>query len=170
VSRLKRRPSAERRWGERQLLGVQFRAASVSPGSGVPVGRLELPTYRPQPTPAGAEKSWAAALKNKQLLAAVCLQQLYFETGHWQRDFLIDRMTADGRNRPDALMLRSVLSVGQLPGWPPAPAWMGHLVKLGPNAVSAPVPHLCQSRPDCAGFVPERAWKAMRQASQVVDL
>jgi hypothetical protein len=47
--------------------------------------------------PAGAEKSWAAALKNKQLLAAVCLQRLYFEIGHWQRDFLIDRMTARGR-------------------------------------------------------------------------
>jgi hypothetical protein len=67
-------------------------------GSGVPVGRLELPTYRPQPRSAGAEKLWAAALKSKQLLAAVRLQQLYFETGHWQRDFLIDPMTARGRN------------------------------------------------------------------------
>jgi hypothetical protein len=62
----------------------------------VPVGRLELPTYRPQPTPARAEKPRAAALKSKQLLAAGRLQQLYFETGHWQRDFLIDRTTATG--------------------------------------------------------------------------
>jgi hypothetical protein len=67
-------------------------------GSGAPVGRLELPTYRPQPRSAGSEKPWAAALKIKQLLAAVCLQHLYFETGRWQCDFLADQMTAMGRD------------------------------------------------------------------------
>jgi hypothetical protein len=65
----------------------------------VTVGRLELLTYRPQPTSVGAEKPWAAALKNKQLLAAVCLQQLYFETGRWQFDFLANQMTAKGRRQ-----------------------------------------------------------------------
>jgi hypothetical protein len=65
----------------------------------VTVGGLEVPTYRPQPTSVGAEKPWAAALKSKQLLAAVCLQQLYFKTGRWQCDFLANQKTAMGRNR-----------------------------------------------------------------------
>jgi hypothetical protein len=33
------------------------------------------------------------------IAAAVALWRLYFETGHWHRGFLIDRMTESGRTR-----------------------------------------------------------------------
>jgi hypothetical protein len=87
------------RSGDDSLLSdPEFGNTTDSNGLRVPVGRLELPTYRPKPTPAGAEKLWAAALKSKQLLAAVCLRQLYFETGRWRCDFLVNQMTAMGRS------------------------------------------------------------------------
>jgi len=36
-------------------------------------------------------------LENGSTQAAVALWRLYFETGHWHRGFLIDRMTGSGR-------------------------------------------------------------------------
>jgi hypothetical protein len=36
-------------------------------------------------------------LENGPTQAAVALWRLYFETGHWHRGFLIDRMTGSGR-------------------------------------------------------------------------
>jgi hypothetical protein len=98
---------AGRRLRDRQICLPQSSQANVADGSRVPVGRLEQPTYRPQSTPAVVEKPRAAALKSKQLLTAVCLQQLYFETCRWQGDFLIDRTTGMGRDRPDRLILQS---------------------------------------------------------------
>ena len=49
-----------------------------------------------------ATKPRATAFENCRVREAGDLWRLHFETGHWRADFLIDRMTGSGRQRPVA--------------------------------------------------------------------
>jgi len=75
----------------------------VSTGTVTSVQLIELLTYRVHRLSIGTAQSWATALENGLVRAAVTLWQQYVQTGHRHRDFLIYRMTGTGRLPPKSL-------------------------------------------------------------------
>ena len=107
---------------DRSLRGGEFRANDVGSGSSTPVRLIEPLTYGAHRKRIRASGPWAAASEKAHLRAAFARWRLYFETGRWRRDFLINRMTGSGRVRLPAVAPVSGQSIP--PGldrsvWPP---------------------------------------------------